>query len=126
MKLKRMLLIYLSSYLIGGGLGFAFLPEFTQKIMLSNVIYDEPIVRLAGVMMTLLGSLIGFLVYKGVMVAYHFSIVARTAVVIYIVWAYYAFDNPMFLVLLAIVLIGLIPAYLSLLKKDSQPKAPQQ
>ncbi|MDH4069678.1 MAG: hypothetical protein OEV30_04585 [Ignavibacteria bacterium] len=109
--MKKALMVYLSSYLIGGGLGFAFLPEFTQKLFLSNVLYDEPMVRFAGVMMTLLGSLIGYLVYKGTLIAYRFSIVARTFVVGFIVWVYWMYDNPMFLVLLGVVLIGLLPSY---------------
>ena len=108
---------YLSGYLIGGGLGFAILPELTQSLMLSNVIYDEPMVRLCGLLMAMLGSLIGYLVLGlNDFRAYKFSIIARTVLVFFVLWMWFKFANPMFLVLEAIVLVGLIPSYYLLLK----------
>lgn len=112
---KRILLTYLSGYLLFGGLGFVFFPVFTQRLMLSNAIYDEPAVGLAGAMMSLLGGLIGYLVYAQTLIAYKFSIVARTLVVVYIAWAWFVYQNPMFIVLEVIILLGLVPSYYILL-----------
>ena len=117
MQVKRILLIYLSSYLIGGGIGFTFLPDFTQNLFLSNEIYSEPAIRLVGVLMMMLGGLIGYLVYLKSYQAYNFSIIARTGISLFLIWAYFVYNNPMFMTILVIVLVGLIPAYLSLLKK---------
>ena len=117
--MKKYLMLYLSSYLIGGGLGFAVLPELTQKLMLSDVIYDEPMVRLAGLLMVMLGSLIGYLVViLKDFSAYKFSIIARTVLVFFVLWMWFEFKNPMFIVLEVIVLVGLIPSYFILLKQE--------
>lgn len=113
-RIKRLLLTYLSGYLFFGGVGLVFLPEFTQRLMLSNTIYDEPAIGLAGAMMALLGGLVGYLVYAGTLIAYKFSIVARTLVVLYILWAWFVYSNPMFIVLEIIILIGLVPSYIIL------------
>jgi hypothetical protein len=116
-NMKKILMYYLSGYLLGGGLGFAFLPNLTLKIMQSNVMYDEPIVRLAGLLMAMLGGLIGFLVYNEDYIAYKFSILARTILVIFLVWLWFRFDNPLFVVIEIIVLIGLIPSYIVLVRE---------
>ncbi|MFT4522845.1 MAG: hypothetical protein ACI8ZN_001797 [Bacteroidia bacterium] len=50
---------YLAAYLTFGSLGFALAPELKQKSMLPDVIFDEPMVSLAGLLMAILGSLIG-------------------------------------------------------------------
>ena len=117
--MKKILMTYLSGYLIGGGLGFAFLPEFTLKLLQSDVIYDEPMVRLCGLLMAMLGSLIGYLVYLGDYKAYKFSIIARTVLVAFVLWMWFKFENPMFIVLEVIVLVGLIPSYFLLFNSKS-------
>ena len=118
--MKKHLMTYLTFYLIGGGLGFMLMPELTQRIMQSDVIYDEPMVRLAGLLMAMLGSLIGYLVLvlKDFR-AYKFSIVARTVLVFFVLWMWFKFHNPMFIVLEVIVLVGLIPSYFLLFRKSS-------
>lgn len=114
--MKKILMLYLSGYLIGGGLGFALAPALTLELMQSNVIYDEPMVRLAGLLMGMLGSLIAFLVLRGDFSAYKFSIVARTILVLFVAWMWFKFENPLFITLEIIVLVGLLPSYVLLMR----------
>lgn len=117
--MKKFLMLYLSGYLVGGGLGFAVFPEFTLRLLQSDVLYDEPMVRLCGLLMAMLGSLIGYLVFLGDFKAYKFSVIARTILVGFVFWMWLRFENPMFLVLEGIVLLGLLPSYYLLLTKKT-------
>ena len=82
-------------------------------LMLSNVIYDEPMLRFAGLLLAILGNFIGCLEWwvKDFR-AYTFSIIARTVLVVFVFWMWMKFENPIF-----IVLIGLIPSCFVMMKE---------
>lgn len=110
-KIKKYLLFYVGFYLMGGGFFFAFIPEFTQKIMLSNVLYDEPMVRMMGIFMAMLGSLVAYLLYDEYYKPFYFSIVIRSVLVSFVIGLWFQNSNPLFLVIAAIALSGLLPSY---------------
>ena len=66
MNLKRLLLGYLSAYLVFGGLGLAFAPDLALDLLQSDpdIDYGDVMPRVVGMFMTALGALIGLFVIK--------------------------------------------------------------
>jgi hypothetical protein len=108
-RLKRIAFIYLISYLAVAALGFGLLPELTLKLFLSNGDYGVIMPRLVGAMMGVL-SFILFMIYRmGDWPKYSpFTMMARTPLVLFIFYIYYLSNDPMFLIINAIVLVGLL------------------
>lgn len=115
--MKRISLIYLSSYLLAGGLGFAFLPDLTLKLFFSTGQYDPIMIRVVGMFMMALSGLIGSMVYFKDYKYYPYSIVARTFIVLFLFYIYSQNGDPMFLILNGIVLLGLLPSYYVVIKE---------
>ena len=117
MNAKRTLLLYLSGYLLAGGIGLAFAPDFFLDLFGSNQEYGDVMPRVAGMFMMVLGGLIGVIVYHGDYKYYPITIGARTFIVIFL-FVLYAIDrDPFFLVINVIVLVGLIPSYVVFVKE---------
>ena len=120
MKLTRYSLIYLATYLTVGGLGFLFIPTQFSKLLLSNTVYQEIPLRLAGMFSLLLGIVVIQIVRHQVMVLYPTSLLARLVGLIALAAFYFQTDNPMFVTLFVIVFIGFAATITSLLR-DHQP-----
>ena len=56
--LQQLTFVYLSSYLLVGGLGLLVVPELTLRLLLSNGSYGDVMPRLVGVFMLALGGVI--------------------------------------------------------------------
>ena len=110
MDFRRLSLSYVVTYLAVGGAGFLLAPDFTRELLLSNGSYDDVGFRLTGTMMLALGYLVSSLVRHGDWKYYPVSIYARSFIVVVLTVLYFTTDDPMFLVLDVIVLIGLIPS----------------
>lgn len=108
--MKRYLLMYLASYLFFGGVGFAFMPELTLKMFMSNGEYGDTMPRVAGMFMVALSGLILMFVVRRDYTYYVYSVFARTAIVGFMVFLYLKSGDPLFLVFNAIVLVGLLPS----------------
>ena len=107
MNLRKISLIYLSSYLGFGGLGFAIFPNVTLHLFYSNIAYDPVVVQFMGLFMCLLSFLI-YNIYRFQDWKYYLvTIRARIPAVIFIFYLYYISNNPMFLIINGIVIIGL-------------------
>ena len=115
MKLKKITLTYLASYLIGGGLGLVAFPDLFLELLQSNQDYGDIMPRFAGVFMMALGGLVGMILYHKDFKYYGFSIAARTIIVAILFWLYSLTSNPFFIVINVIVLVGLIPSYIAIL-----------
>ena len=108
--MKRLTFIYLTSYLIGGGLGFLFAPQLTLHLLQSNGSYDDIMPRLVGIFMIALGGVIFQFVHHRDYRYYRYAIFARIFIVIAMTALYFKSRDPLFLVLDAIVLVGLLPS----------------
>ncbi len=107
---RKWSLTYVVAYLTVGGLGFALAPDLTFDIFLSNGEYDTAGFRLTGMLMLGLAYLIWSILRREDWKYYPVSIVVRSAFVVFMLWLYVLEDDPMFLVIDAIVLVGLIPS----------------
>lgn len=110
MGLRRLTLTYLVAYLAVGGLGFALLPETTMDLFQSNGDYGTVMPRLVGVLMLGLAYLIFNIVRNKDWHYYPVSIVVRAVITVFLAYLYIDSDDPMFLVIGAIVLVGLLPS----------------
>ena len=110
MKAKKLTLTYVVIYLAIGGLGFMFFPKQVLKLFLSNGDYGDIMPRMVGMFMCALSFLI-FRIVKNEDWHYYLStIYVRTGIVITMGWLYFKSQDPMFLVVTGIVLVGLIPS----------------
>lgn len=107
---QRWTLTYVVGYLTVGGLGFALVPGVTRDLFLSNREYDDVGFRLAGMLMVGLAILIAAILHYRDGKYYPVSIVVRGAFVVFMFALYVDTQDPMFLVIDAIVLVGLAPS----------------
>ena len=108
--LQQLTFIYLSSYLLVGGLGLLVEPELTLRLLLSNGSYGDVMPRLAGVFMLALGGVILQFVRARDYRYYRYTIIARIFIFVAMTALYFKSRDPLFLVLDAIVLVGLLPS----------------
>src|SRR5215813_15611679 len=108
--LQRLTFIYLASYLLVGGLGLLIVPQLTLRLLLSNGNYGDVMPRLVGVFMLALGGAVLQFVRARDYRYYRYTIVARIFIVVALTALYFRARDPMFLVLDAIVLVGLLPS----------------
>ena len=107
---KKHTLIYLVAYLAGGGLGLVLFPKLTLDLLQSDGDYGSVMPRLVGMFM----CAIAFFVYRILSLKdwkyYPTTIFIRSTIVVFMTWLYYYSRDPLFLVLIAIVLLGLLPS----------------
>ena len=108
--MQRLTFVYLASYLIGGGLGLLLAPALTLRLLLSNGDYGDVMPRLVGVFMVALGGAVLEFVRARDYRYYRYTIVARIFIVVALTALYFKARDPLFLVLDAIVLVGLLPS----------------
>ncbi len=108
--MKTISFCYLACYLLFGGIGFAFLPDLTLSMFLSNTDYGDVMPRVAGMFMILLGGLIANMAAAKDFNYYRYSVLARTFAVGFLIYLQLKTGNPLFIVLLIIVLIGYLPS----------------
>ena len=110
MTFKKLTLWYLASYLFLGGMGLAFFPDLAFRLLLSNGDYGDVMPRLVGMFMLALSALIASITRNEDYKYYPATLIARTFIVLFLTVLYFRTADPMFLVLIGIVLLGLIPA----------------
>ncbi len=116
--MKRITLSYLAGYLLIGGLGFAFFPELTFRLFLSNGAYGTVMPRVVGMFMIALSGMIALFVYHRDYKYYPYSVFIRTFIVLFLFWLFSGTGDPLFLVLIGIVLLGLLPSMYELARSS--------
>jgi len=95
-----------------------FAPELTLRLMLSNGNYGDVMPRLVGVFMAALGGAVLQFVWAHDYRYYRYTIVARIFIVVAMTVLYIKAQDPLFLVLDTIVLIGLLPSIYVAVRTD--------
>jgi uncharacterized protein YjeT (DUF2065 family) len=108
--LQQLTFIYLASYLLVGGLGLLVVPELALRLLMSNGSYGDVMPRLVGVFMLALGGVILQFVRAHDYRYYRYTIIARVFIFVAMTALYFKSLDPLFLVLDAIVLVGLLPS----------------
>jgi hypothetical protein len=108
-------LYYLAGYLLPAGALLLFVPEFVTKLLLSNRTYDYAPFRLVGVLLIALGILIAQIIRHRLDVLYPTTLIVRLLISATLIWLYAQTSDPFFLVVLAVVVIGIVLTGTSLL-----------
>lgn len=107
MRRTYLSLYYLAGYLLPAGLLLLIAPSFATKLLLSNQTYEDPPLRLAGLVLIALGLLIVQIIRHRVEVLYTTTLVVRTVLSVGLLWLLLSTGNPFFGVVLVVVLIGI-------------------
>jgi len=102
----RTSLYYLASYLIVIGLALLLVPTQTLGFLLSNGDYGEIFPRLAGMFMSGLGMNIAGIIRARAQALYPGTLVVRSYFIVCLLALYGSSKDPLFLVILGIVVVG--------------------
>jgi hypothetical protein len=108
MKRTRASLFYLVGYLLFGGLGLLIVPRTTLRILLSTGDYGNVMPRLAGMLMLALGIIVAQAVRSRLDILYRTMLIVWSGTLPVLYSFYLLSGDPLFLVLLAVVGIGVI------------------
>ncbi len=106
MDRTRLSLYYLASYLWGGGVALLFLPGTAAALLQSNADYPHVMLRALGMFMLGLGAIVVQIIRRRLEVLYPTTLVVRLFFCLCLIAFYWLQRDPMFLVLLAIVALG--------------------
>jgi len=117
-------LYYLAGYLLPAGFLLLTVPEFARKLLLSNRDYDDAPFRLVGVLLIALGMIVVQIIRHRLEALYTTTLVARVLISLTLVAIYIETRDPFFLVILAIVLIGIVLTAWSYISDRRRPASP--
>ncbi len=121
--MKAITFWYLAAYLLFGGIGFAFFPQETLRLFQSNGDYGDIMPRAAGMFMVLLGGLIASMSARRDFTYYPRSILLRLFAIAFLVFLLARSGDPLFAVMLAIVLVGWLPSAAVVLRERARGEA---
>jgi uncharacterized protein YjeT (DUF2065 family) len=107
-KRTHLSLFYLAGYLLPAGTLLLLVPDVATKLLLSNRTYDDAPFRLAGVALIGLGILVVQMIRYRLEVLYPTTIVIRLLISATLLSVYFRTSDPFFLVVLAVVVIGIV------------------
>ena len=107
MKRTHLSLYYLAGYLLPAGTLLLLVPDVATKLLLSNRTYDDAPFRLAGVLLIGLGILVVQMIRHRLAVLYPTTILIRLLISATLIWLYLRTNDPFFLVVLLVVVIGI-------------------
>jgi len=113
MNKTRLSLFYLGSYLVLIGLGLLLVPYGTLKILQSNGDYGDAFPRVAGMLMSGLGVSIFGIIRARSYKLYPATLFIRAYFIVCLVAFYATTRDPLFLVLIGIVGLGLVLTLIS-------------
>ncbi len=108
MNRTRLSLWYLASYLWVGGISFLLLPQLSAMLFQSNGHYPDVMLRAVGMFMISLGIIVVQVIRHRVEVLYPTTLLARVPICISLVAFFIMTKDPLFLVLCAIVGLGVL------------------
>jgi len=117
MRLTRVSMLYLASYLTGGGIGLLADPDLALRLLGSTSSYSAPIARLAGGLMAALGIVVIQIFRHDLHVLHKTTVAVRTGLVAMLVALYVDTGDRLFLVLTAIVGFGMILTITGLIRE---------
>lgn len=104
----RLSLYYLATYLWLGGLGLLFAPTLALKLLLSNTDYPAVMLQALGMFMIGLGIIVVQIIRLDLRALHATTLIVRLFFCVCLLFFYFATKDPMFLVLLAIVGLGIL------------------
>jgi hypothetical protein len=106
MRLTRLSLYYLATYLTITGLLWLFIPAQAFRLMLSTGTYDAVFPRVCGLLLLGIGILVIQIIRLQVEAIYGTTLIVRALFLIGFLWVYLTTRDPLFLVVLGVVGLG--------------------
>jgi hypothetical protein len=107
-KRTHLSLYYLAGYLLPAGTLLLLVPDFATKLLLSNRTYDDAPFRLAGILLIGLGILVVQIIRYRLEMLYPTTVLVRLLISATLIGLYVRTADPFFLVVLAVVVIGIV------------------
>ena len=104
----RLSLYYLASYLWVGGIGLLFAPTLAVKLLLSNTDYPAVMLQALGMFMIGVGIIVVQIIRLDINILYPTTLVVRVFFCTCLLFFYFSTQNPFFIVLFGIVVLGLV------------------
>jgi uncharacterized protein YjeT (DUF2065 family) len=101
-------LYYLAGYLLPAGTLLLLVPDFATKLLLSNRTYDDAPFRLAGILLIGLGILVVQMIRYRLEMLYPTTLLIRALISATLIGLYLETNDPFFLVVLTVVVIGIV------------------
>ncbi len=126
MRRTHLSLYYLVGYILPAGLLLLIIPDVATKLLQSNQTYDEPPLRLAGLVLVALGLVVTQIVRLHIEALYTTTLAVRGVLSLGLLYLLVSTGNPFFGVVLVIVLIGVALTGVSYLldRRDAATRAP--
>jgi hypothetical protein len=129
MKLTRVSMIYLATYLVSSGLPLLLAPDFAFKLLQSNSngAYGDIIPRLAGAVILALGGIVVQIIRLDLHVLHSTTLALRVMLLSTIVFLYTRSGDPFFAIVAGIVALGMtLTATGLVLERRATGSAPAQ
>ena len=108
MRRTRLSLIYVVAYLLAAGIFLLIAPRLALKLLFSNADYGVIMPRLNGLLLVGLGMLVAQIVRHRVVALYPTTLAVRVVFCVGFIALYLLSRDPLFLVLLAVVGLGVL------------------
>ena len=116
MRRTNLSLIYVATYLWGAGIALLIAPRLALHLLLSTGDYGEILPRLAGLLLIGLGMLVVQIIRYQIADLYSTTIAVRVVFCLGFILLYLRSRDPLFLVLLAVVGLGVLATSLCFLR----------
>ena len=120
MNLTRLSLYYLAGYLLFAGIALIFVPSVALSLLLSNGQYGDVMPRLLGVVLFALGVFVAQVIRHRVTALYPTTLAVRAVILVVLASLYVKSSDPFFLVLIAIVGLGVVMTGTAYLRERGQ------
>jgi uncharacterized protein YjeT (DUF2065 family) len=104
----RLSLYYLASYLWLGGIGLLLAPRLAANLLLSNTDYSAVMLQALGMFMIGLGFIVVQIIRQRIGALYPTTLIVRLFFCACLLYFFFATQNPLFLVLFGIVVLGVL------------------
>lgn len=108
MNRTRLSLFYLAGYLLPTGLALTLTPELTLKLLQAKGGYGDVMPRFVGVMLLALGIIVSYMIYVRAEAMYAGTLLARVVILAGLIGLYARTQDPFFVVVLAVVVVGFV------------------
>lgn len=108
MRRTRLTLFYLAGYLIPAGIALLSEPRFALRLLFSNHDYGDVMPRFVGVLLIVVGIIVVQIIRHRLEMLYPTVLVVRGFIVLSLMGLYVHSRDPLFVVLVSIVTVGII------------------
>jgi uncharacterized protein YjeT (DUF2065 family) len=122
MTKTRLSLYYLATYLMLTGLGLMFAPDTLLKLLFATRVYDDVMPRFVGILMVAIALIVTQIIRFRVEQLYPITALIRLVIWVYVLWLYFHSGDTFFVVVLAVVGLGIVLTSATYLWERSQAR----